>query len=167
MWAVLWARIVRMCSVCSKNIFQNVSPNELQILWADPCRPFTLQLVVLSRLSLHVIHSLLPCQTIWVHIKEVSPNNLSQQYRKSAKMQRRMLWNLIDMSCLSGRKLPSRYLYCYVWRRIAVFFLSLCVGMFAWVSRVSTGLVDWSGASFEICHMLTWKRWCCWRVAVV
>lgn len=83
MWTVLWACIVRMSSVGSQDVFENVPADELEVFWADPSRPLALQLVVLPRLPLHVVHSLLSTQSVGVDVEEVPPNHLVHQEEKT------------------------------------------------------------------------------------
>lgn len=79
MWTVFWSCVVRMGPVCPQDILENIPTNKFKVLVADAGCPLSFQLVVLPRLPLHVVHSLLSTQSIRVDIKEVPPNNLTQQ----------------------------------------------------------------------------------------
>ncbi len=80
MWTVFWACIVRMCPVRPQHVFKNIPTDKLEVLVADPGRPLALQLVILPRLPLHVVHSFLSTQSVRVDVQEVPPNNLTHQH---------------------------------------------------------------------------------------
>lgn len=82
MWTVFRAGIVRMSPVCPQDVLQDVATDEFQVVVVDPARPLALQLVVLPRLLLHVVHSFLSTQSVGVDVQEVPPNHLTPHQQR-------------------------------------------------------------------------------------